>query len=174
MMYFLINAFFESKNRVQGKRGESVSVIKGTELKPILDSIYEKHKTYFSINRYERVVKPPSDDNGRLLWHALGAQTTALIHEHIHVAGINHDMEEMVLDADVIENLMNKKNPKEAERIVKILIGRFKKNPGDPKFKALGERLEALRDKAEQGLISSVEFIKQLCELAKDTPTRPK
>ncbi|MBE0640348.1 MAG: hypothetical protein IH598_17685 [Bacteroidales bacterium] len=118
---------------------------------------------------YRQTVKPPSDDNGRLLWHALGAQTTALIHEHIHVAGINHDMEEMVLDADVIENLMNKKNPKEAERIVKILIGRFKKNPGDPKFKALGERLEALRDKAEQGLISSVEFIKQLCELAKDT-----
>lgn len=66
------------------------------------------------------------DDNGRLLWHALGAQTTALIHEHIHVSGINHDMEEMVLDADVIENLMNKKNPKEAERVVKILISRFK------------------------------------------------
>jgi len=30
-------------------------------------------------------VKPASDDNGRLLWHALGAQTTALIHEYIHV-----------------------------------------------------------------------------------------
>ncbi|MDM8526382.1 HsdR family type I site-specific deoxyribonuclease [Desulfococcaceae bacterium HSG8] len=114
-------------------------------------------------------VKPPSDDNGRLLWHALGAQTTALIHEHIHVAGINHDMEEMVLDAEVIEELMNKKNPKEAERVMKILIGRFKKNSNNPKFKALGERLEELRDKAEQGLISSVEFIKQLCELAKDT-----
>lgn len=49
-----------------------------------------------------------------------------MIHEHIHVSGINHDMEEMVLDADVIENLMNKKNPKEAERVVKILISRFK------------------------------------------------
>jgi len=114
-------------------------------------------------------VKPSSDDNGRLLWHALGAQTTALIHEHIHVTGINHDMEEMVLDAEVIEELMNKKNPKEAERVVKILISRFKKNSNNPKFKALGERLEELRNKAEQGLISSVEFIKQLCELAKDT-----
>lgn len=126
-------------------------------------------KDYKWLSQVYTSVKPASDDNGRLLWHALGAQTTALIHEHIHVAGINHDMEEMVLDADVIENLMNKKNPKEAERIVRILIGRFKMNPGDPKFKALGERLEALRDKAEQGLISSVEFIKQLCELAKDT-----
>ncbi|MCP4345904.1 MAG: HsdR family type I site-specific deoxyribonuclease [Desulfobacterales bacterium] len=114
-------------------------------------------------------VKPSSDDNGRLLWHALGAQTTTLIHEHIHVTGINHEMKEMVLDAEVIEELMNKKNPKEAERVVKILISRFKKNSGNPKFKALGERLEELRDKAEQGLISSIEFIKQLCELAKDT-----
>lgn len=126
-------------------------------------------KDYKWLSQVYTSVKPPSDDNGRLLWHALGAQTTALIHEHIHVSGINHDMEEMVLDADVIENLMNKKNPKEAERVVKILISRFKQNSGNPKFKALGERLEALRDKAEQGLISSVEFIKQLCELAKDT-----
>lgn len=126
-------------------------------------------KDYKWLSQVYTSVKPASDDNGRLLWHALGAQTTELIHEHIHVSGINHEMEQMVLDADVIENLMNKKNPKEAERIVKILISRFKKNQGDPKFKALGERLEALRDRAEQGLISSVEFIKQLCELAKDT-----
>jgi type I restriction enzyme, R subunit len=114
-------------------------------------------------------VKPPSDDNGRLLWYALGAQTTALIHEHIHVDGVNRDMEKMVLDAEVIEELMNNKNPKEAERVIKILISRFKKNAGKPQFKALGERLEELRNKAEQGLISSVEFIKELCELAKDT-----
>lgn len=126
-------------------------------------------KDYKWLSQVYSSVKPASDDNGRLLWHALGAQTTALIHEHIHVAGINHDLEEMVLDAEVIDGLMNKKNPKEAERIVKILIDRFKGNPGNQKFKALGERLEELRDRAEQGLISSVEFIKQLCELAKDT-----
>lgn len=126
-------------------------------------------KDYKWLSQVYTSVKPASDDNGRLLWHALGAQTTALIHEHIHVSGINHDMEEMVLDSELIEELMNKKNPKEAERIVKILISRFKKNVGNPKFKALGERFEELRDKAEQGLISSAEFIKQLCELAKDT-----
>ncbi|MBN2728774.1 MAG: HsdR family type I site-specific deoxyribonuclease [Bacteroidales bacterium] len=126
-------------------------------------------KDYKWLSQVYTSVKPSADDNGRLLWHALGAQTTALIHEHIHVSGINHEMEEMVLDSELIDELMNKKNPKEAERIVKILISRFKKNSGNPKFKALGERLQELRDKAEQGLISSVEFIKQLCELAKDT-----
>ena len=126
-------------------------------------------KDYKWLSQVYTSVKPAADDNGRLLWHALGAQTTALIHEHIHVSGINHDMEEMILDSELIEDLMNKKNPKEAERVVKILISRFKKNAGNPKFKALGDRLQELRDKAEQGLISSVEFIKQLCELAKDT-----
>ena len=64
---------------------------------------------------------------------------------------------------------MNKKNPKEAEKIVKILEGRFKEKSSDIRFKALGERFEEIREKAERGLISSVEFIKQLCELAKDT-----
>ena len=110
-----------------------------------------------------------SDDNGRLLWHALGAQTTALIHEHIHVDGINQDMEEMVLDADVIDNLMNKKDPKDAGRVVIVLSHRLSHNLDNPIFRALSERLEALRDKAEKGLINSIEFIKQLCEIAKET-----
>ena len=64
-------------------------------------------------------VKPASDDNGQSFWHALGAQTTALIHEHIHVTGINHDMEEMVLDAEVIDELMNKKDPKAGRKSFK-------------------------------------------------------
>ncbi|MGJ0515055.1 MAG: type I restriction endonuclease subunit R [Methylomicrobium sp.] len=114
-------------------------------------------------------VKPAADDNGRLLWHALGAQTTALIHEHIHVTGINQDMEEMVLDADVIDNLMNKKDPNEAEKIVKLLSTRLGRNLDNPAFKKLSERLEELRDKAEKGLIHSIEFIKKLCEIAKET-----
>ena len=126
-------------------------------------------KDYKWLSQVYTSVKPTTDDNGRLLWHALGAQTTALIHDHIHVTGINQEMEEMVLDADIIENLMNKKNPKEAEKIVKILEGRFKEKSSDIRFKALGERFEEIREKAERGLISSVEFIKQLCELAKDT-----
>jgi type I restriction enzyme R subunit len=114
-------------------------------------------------------VKPAPDDNGRLLWHALGAQTTALIHEHIHVEGINHDMEEMILDAGVIDNLMQKKDPKEAEKVMKILIGRLGKHQNNPLFKALSQRLEEIRDKAEKGLINSIEFIKELCKIAKET-----
>jgi type I restriction enzyme, R subunit len=101
--------------------------------------------------------------------YALGAQTTALIHEHIHVSGINHDMEEMILDAEVIDDLMNKKDPKQAEKVLKILVSRLHKHGNNPIFKRLSERLEAIRDKAEKGLINSIEFIKELCQLAKET-----
>jgi type I restriction enzyme R subunit len=114
-------------------------------------------------------VKPASDDNGRLLWHALGAQTTNLIHEHVHVDGINHEMSEVVLDADVIDGLMKKRDPKEVKVILKLLESRLQKKSDNLIFRALGERLEKLRDKAEQGLISSIEFIKELCDIAKET-----
>jgi len=126
-------------------------------------------KDYKWLSQVYISVKPTSDDKGRLLWHALGAQTTALIHEHIHVDGISHDMEEMILDADVIDNLMNKKDPNEAQKILKILQSRLGGQRGNPVFRQLSERLEALRDKAEKGLINSIDFIKQLCEIAKET-----
>lgn len=114
-------------------------------------------------------VKPASDDNGRLLWHALGAQTTALIHEHIHVSGINRDMDELILDAEVIDDLMNSKDRKKGDEVMKILLSRLNKHGNHPIFKKLSERLEALRDKAERGLINSIEFIKELCKIAKET-----
>lgn len=133
------------------------------------NALYPFQRDYTWLSQVYTSVKPPSGDNGRLLWYALGAQTTALIHEYIHVSGISHELDEMVLDAAVIDDLMSTRDPREAERVVKILISRFRKHAGHPQFRALGERLEALRDKAEQGLISSVEFIKHLCELAKDT-----
>ncbi|MDZ8117391.1 type I restriction endonuclease subunit R [Pontiella agarivorans] len=113
-------------------------------------------------------VKPASDNIGKLLWLTLGAQTTRLIHENLHVGEL-HTLEEFVLDADVIEDIFNHPDPKKVKQLEKTLIKRFKKHAGDPKFKSLSERLEELRDKAERGLISSIEFVKELCKLAKET-----
>ena len=73
------------------------------------------------------------------------------------------------LDADVIEDIFNNPDPKKSKQLEKILVKRFKKHAGNPKFKSLSERLEELRDKAEQGLISSIEFVKELCKIAKET-----
>lgn len=113
-------------------------------------------------------VRPASDTIGKLLWITLGAQTTKLIHENIHVGDIHH-LEEFILDADVIEEIFNKPDPKNAKKLEKILVKRFKKHEGNPKFKKLSELLEELRDRAEKGLITSIEFVKELCKIAKET-----
>jgi len=113
-------------------------------------------------------VRPASDNIGKLLWFSLGAQTTKLMHENIHVGEV-HQLDEFVLDADVIEEIFNHPDPKNAKKLEKILLKRLKKFGDHPKFKKLSERLEELRDKAERGLITSIEFVKELCKLAKET-----
>ena len=45
---------------------------------------------------------------------------------------------------------------------------RLRKHAGNPVFIQLGERLESLRRRHEQGLLTSMEFLKQLLELARE------
>ena len=118
-------------------------------------------------------VKPASDNVGKMLWLALGAQTTQLIHENIHVGEV-HTLDEFVLDADVIENIFNNPDSIKIKQLEKDLIQRFKKHGGNTEFKKLSKRLEELRDKAEKGLITSIEFVKELCAIAKDTVSAEK
>lgn len=131
----------------------------------VLDAYQEDYRWLTGVYQSTR---PAVDNVGKLLWHALGAQTTKLIHENITVRGIHDDLEEFVLDADVIDDIFNNPNDKKIKKLEKELIKRFKKYEGDPRFKALGERLEDLRDRAEKGLIASIDFVKELCKLAKD------
>ena len=134
------------------------------------DRILDKYeKDYRWLTQVYQSVQPAVDNIGKLLWHTLGAQTTKLIHENIHVKGILDDMEEFVLDAEVIDDIFNNPNPKKIQNLEDALHKRFKKHSGNPKFKELSERLQELRDKAEQGLISSIEFVKELCKIAKET-----
>lgn len=113
-------------------------------------------------------VRPASDNVGKLLWLTLGAQTTKLIHDNIHVGEI-HNLDEFILDADVIEDIFNNPDPKNAKKLEKILVSRFRKHGSNPRMKKLSELLEELRDKAERGLITSIEFVKELCKIAKET-----
>ena len=133
------------------------------------DNILNQYQTdYKWLSQLYESVRPALDNIGKLLWMTLGAQTTKLIHENIHVGEIHH-LEEFVLDADVIEDIFNNPDPKNTKRLEKILVNRFKKHEGNPKLKKLSELLEELRDKAEKGLMSSIEFVKELCKIAKET-----
>ncbi|MFM8262449.1 MAG: type I restriction endonuclease subunit R, partial [Pirellula sp.] len=114
-------------------------------------------------------VKPVSG-SGKLLWHRLGAKTIELINENVHIEAVRDDIEALVLDADVLDGILKDANLGKKAREVEIkLIARLRKHAGNPKFKELGERLEKIREKHEQGLLNSLEFLKAILEVAKDT-----
>ena len=135
------------------------------------DPALEPYRTdYKWLSNVYQSVKPSGPDSlGKLLWLSLGAQTKKIMYDNIHVGGIHTDMEEVVLDETMVTSLMASKDPRAAKKIEKELIKRFKKYTNQPKLVELSKRLEALRDKAEQGLISSIEFIKELCQIARET-----
>jgi type I restriction enzyme R subunit len=113
-------------------------------------------------------MKPPSG-NGKLLWHALGAKTIELVHENVHLETIRDDLDILVMDAEVLEGLLDAKDPEKKSKEVEIkIINRLRKHKDNPKFVALGERLEKLREKHEQGLLHSLDFLKELLILAKE------
>lgn len=113
-------------------------------------------------------VKPPSG-NGRLLWHALGAKTVELINQNVHVDSVRDDLDTLVLDADILDGILKDADPgKKAKEVEIKLIARLRRHAHNPKFTALGERLERIRERHEQGFLNSLEFLKAMLELARD------
>lgn len=131
---------------------------------PVLSSYEDDYRWLAAV--YES-LKPPSG-NGKLLWHALGPKTIELIHENVSVQAVRDDIETLVLDADLIEGLLRNPGDGDLVEVEVKLIARLRRHASDPRFIALSERLEALRLKHEQGVIASVEFLKELLQLAKD------
>ncbi len=79
------------------------------------------------------------------------------------------DLEALVLDAEVLNGILKDANPAKKAKEVEIrLITRLRKHMGNPKFTELGERLEKVRERHEQGLLNSLDFLKAILEIAKD------
>jgi type I restriction enzyme R subunit len=129
-------------------------------------SPYEKDYKWLS-QVYQSVQ--PSSGHGKLIWHSLGAKTIELIHQNVHVDAVRDDLDTLVLDADLLEAVLSNPDPKSAKEIEIKLVRRMRKHLGNPKFKKLSERLDALKDRFESGQVNSVEFLKQLLEIAKET-----
>jgi type I restriction enzyme R subunit len=111
----------------------------------------------------------PSSGHGKLIWHALGAKTIELIHQNVHVDAIRDDLDTLVLDADLLEAVLANPDPSKAKEIELKVARRLRKHQGNPRFKGLSERLDALKERFESGQINSVEFLKQLLVIAKET-----
>ena len=144
----------------------------------VLGTIWEALSPDQCLNPYEKEyrwltqvyesVKPPSG-NGKLLWHALGAKTVELINENVHLESVRDDVETLVLDTQVLESILKDTEPSKRAKEIEIkLIARLRKHLGNPRFIALGERLEKIKERHEQGFLTSLEFLKQILELAKE------
>lgn len=133
------------------------------------DPVLSQYETdYRWLTQVYESVKP-STGTGKLLWHALGPKTIELIHEHVHVDAIRDDLETLVLDADLLEAVLGTPDPNKKAKEIEIKVARrLRKRMHDPRFKTLSERLEELKQRHEQGLLVSIEFLKALLELARD------
>jgi type I restriction enzyme R subunit len=125
-------------------------------------------KDYKWLTQVYESVKPPSG-NGKLLWHALGAKTIELVHKNVHLETVRDDLDTLVMDAEVLEGLLDAKDPDKKSKEIEIkLIARLSKHKDNPIFVALGERLEKLKERHEQGLLHSLDFLKELLTLARE------
>ena len=112
----------------------------------------------------------PTDERGKLIWAALGPKTLQLVHENIAVVGVETEEDVLAMDAEIIEKfisgeaLPDKKRRKVEIDLAAIILERH----DDPRFVALGERMEKLREEHEAGLLTSIQFLKALLALAKD------
>ena len=124
---------------------------------------------YQWLSRVYESVKP-TDGRGGLIWAALGAKTIELVHQNVTVGEAKEDEDILALDADLIDGFLTDREDakKKAKKIEINLVAKIIKHGNDPKFKKLGEKLEELREKHEQGLITSIEFLKLLLDLAKE------
>ena len=131
------------------------------------DTILQDYKTdYRWLSQVYESVRPPSG-HGKLLWHGLGAKTVELIHENVHVEAIRDDLETLVMDADMLAEIPAMSETKKVREIEVKIIARLHKHKNNPIFIALGQQLEELKERHHQGLISSLEFLKHLLELAR-------
>ena len=112
----------------------------------------------------------PTDERGKLIWAALGPKTLQLVHENISVENVEKDEDVLAMDAEIIEKFiagdttLEKRRRKVEIDLAAIILS----HPTDPRFIALGERMEKLREEHEAGLLTSIQFLKALLALAKD------
>ncbi len=114
----------------------------------------------------------PTDNSGALIWASLGAKTIDLVNQNVDVLSITPatDKDILELDSELIEAFIQGDHGarKKAKMIEIDLVARINKYTDDPKFISIGEKLEKLREQQEQGLITSIEFLKRLLELARE------
>lgn len=132
-------------------------------------SILEYQADYTWLAQVYQSVRPVGSD-GSLIWTLLGAKTIEIIHKNIDTIDIGTPLEDLVVDADVIDSVLTdaKKARKKAFEVEKMLKLRLGEHKGDPTYKKFADKLDELRKRMEENLISSIDFLRELLATAKE------
>ncbi|MHC6223168.1 type I restriction endonuclease subunit R [Arthrobacter sp. MMS24-S77] len=127
----------------------------------------------------------PADDTRDLLWHRLGAKTLELVHGHIgDVTVSDTGVDVVIADEGTIKRLIEagvidpaagsgETEVTTAAAVVDNIASRLRKrlegnNGTHPAYKSLSERLERLRERQLAKAHDSVDFLRDLLDLARD------
>lgn len=133
------------------------------------DPILSEYETDYRWLSQIYISIQPSTGQGGLIWHALGAKTIELIHQNIHVEAVRDDLDEIILDAELLDAVLHSKDPEHKAKELQIkLADRLRKHMDNPRYRKLSERLEQLKERHEAGQLHSLDFLKALLDLARD------
>ena len=116
----------------------------------------------------------PSNGSVNLMWTVLGPKTIELIHDNIVSIDIGETVEDLVVsDTRLLEECLKDEKKRnrtiiEIEKMLKLRLGN-PKHSGSKEFKKLSEKLKELQERMRQKLIDSIQFLKDLLALAKET-----
>ncbi len=78
-------------------------------------------------------------------------------------------LDTLVMDEHILEQMSGGNTKRKAKEVELKIVYRLYKHPDDPRFIELGKKLEELKDKHYRNAITSLEFLKELLKLARDT-----
>lgn len=111
----------------------------------------------------------PVSSGPSLIWSLLGSKTIEIIHNSIDSINIGTPLDDLVLNADVITQALTESEAKrQAIEIEQILRLRLRNHTGEVNYQKFAEKLDQLRQKMEESLCTSIDFLKQLLTLAKE------
>lgn len=132
------------------------------------DPMLQQYKDdYTWLAQVYQSVKPASH-GGSLIWTLLGPKTIELIHQNIDSIDIGKPLEDLVVDSEIVDEClknaaMAKKRVIEIEKILKL---RLQSHKGNANYKKFAEKLDELRQKMEESLITSIDYLRELLDLA--------
>ena len=132
------------------------------------DPTLESHRQdYTWLTHVYQSIQPVSGI-GKLIWQSLGPKTLALIYDNVMVEDIRDDLETLILDANLVQTLTNEERDRKGQSLITSIERRLRNHLSDPRFEALGSRLERLKNQYELDVEASIRWLKELLEIARE------